>query len=463
MNILVLGQNVQGLIAGALLAQAGHSLDIIDFPDSEYKEFYDGCKTGPVTHIPLAIDADIVAQLDLKSYGFEPSKAVLDNPFKKLPFYDGLKVLVKMFEDLDLNRPPYKEKAWRDAWGTFEIGRVLSEQSDTAQSLFARSATLSLVELLSETNLDNKDKANIIALSVLGSKTDPASKGSAAAILPAMSIFEKDGHIILNGSLHSLVRALKQAAMANGANIVNDAQIAKINMSGDNITSITLTNEQELYADHYILDYDPVVLFKEYLANYSLSPMFKKRITPEQNTKECLHLKLVVSELPKSLDDSQHFVAADESYIAQAKNDMRNEGGSQFPMLSFVNVSRKNPSLARDNTSVIDVIAQYFDPELEDLNDGPVKAVIQAIAKEYPGFVDKIIHTSIATPPTQFGQASFIGTMPLLQLFKVFSGYHSMGYDMPIENLLIAGYGSGTAGHFHVNDGGVRIANHLQS
>lgn len=463
MNTIVLGQHVQGLIAGAMLAKAGHTVDVLNFPDSDYAEFYDGCKTGPVAHVPVAIPVSLIDDLDLKNYGFELPRIPLSNPFEKLPFYEGLKRLVDMFIGLETSRPSYKEKAWRDTWNTFEIARVLSEQDDAAQALFARSATLSLIELLDATSLSAGEKAEIVAYSVVGSKTDPAAKGSAAAILPAMAIFEKKNHILLCGSLHPLVRALKQAAMAYGANVVVDDTITNIYANESGIQSVTLSGGQEIEGAYYVLDYDPVSFFADYLENYNVPLLFKKRIAPEQNTQECLHVKMALSRSPEALDQSHIFLATDEGYIARAKDDMVQDGGSQFPMLSIVNISRKNPSLANDNVVVIDVIAQYFEPGLQDLSGGPLMAVQQALTKAFPEIEGAILSCEIAVPPTQLGQANFVGAMPLLQLFKVFGGYHSMGYDMPIDNLLVAGYGAGTAGHYHVNDGGERIAKLLQS
>lgn len=463
MNIIVLGQHVQGLIAGARLAKAGHQVDILCFPDDEYKAFYNDCKIGPVTHIPLPVSLKLIQTLDLQNYGFEKPKEAVANPFQKLPFYEGLQKLVAMFIGLEEYRPPYKEKAWRDTWNTFEIARILSEQDEKAQSLFARSATLSLIDLLNEAELDAQSKAEITAYAVMGSKTDPAAKGSAAAILPAMAVFESQGHVLIDGSLHTLVRALKQAAMANGANVLTEQTVKDIIVEDDAITTVILSDSQEMHADYFVLDYDPVVFFNDYMGDYKVPLTFKKRIAPEQNTQECLHVKMALTEIPEALNHNHVFIATDDAYIAQAKSDMRRDGGSQYPVLSVVNVGRQSPSLKDDGLEVLDVVAQYFEPGLQDLDDGPLMAVTQALTNAYPEIKANIKHSEIAVPPTQFGQANFIGSMALLHLYKVFSGYHAMGYDVPLDNLLVAGYGSGTAGHYHVNDGGMRIADLLQS
>ena len=229
--------------------------------------------------------------LALESHGLEIPKEQLKNPFKKLPFYDGLKTLVDMFQSLEDTRPDYKEKAWRDAWGTFEIGRVLSEYDTDIQNLFAQSSTLSLIDLVNASELDDAEQAEIIAICTLGSKTDPSAQGSAAAILPAIAIFEQKNCSYFYGSGYNLVTALKQASLSNNVTIITEQHVESIEAEGKIITNVTLNGGDMLNADHYVLDYDPVTLFKQYLNNYSILPAFKNRIIPKQNVKECIRAR----------------------------------------------------------------------------------------------------------------------------------------------------------------------------
>jgi len=396
-NILVLGQHTQGLIAAGLLAKSGHHVTCVGFPDdTSYAEFLDGYKTGPVVHLPFAIPSYIVDELGLKSYGFTVPES-LKNPFQKLPFYDGLKTLLSMFETMHENRPDYNEKGWRDTWNTFEIGNMLSRYDADIQSLFTKSATLSLVELLKASDVDDATQAEIITLCVLGTKMSPSN-------------------------------------------------------------TIILDDEQELSADHYIFDFDPVRLFDEFLDNYSIAPAFKNRVHPSKNKKECVHVKMAV---PADINIPQ-FIAPAVDYIKNARLDMKSDGGSQSPILSIVSTMGQS-ELSPEGTVALDIIAQYFEPDLNN-DDAILQAVKQAMIDNIDGLDDdKIIHTSIHPTATQFGQATFSSAMPLLQLFKVFSGYHAIAYDLPINNALVVGYGMGTANHYHTYDGGERVASVFQS
>jgi len=457
-NILVLGQHTQGLIAAGLLAKSGHHVTCVGFPDdTSYAEFLDGYKTGPVVHLPFAIPSYIVDELGLKSYGFTVPES-LKNPFQKLPFYDGLKTLLSMFETMHENRPDYNEKGWRDTWNTFEIGNMLSRYDADIQSLFTKSATLSLVELLKASDVDDATQAEIITLCVLGTKMSPSNKGTAAAILPAMALFERQNSCLLHGSLHVLSSSLRESAMANGVNLITDQKIRKIIMNDNDIDTIILDDEQELSADHYIFDFDPVRLFDEFLDNYSIAPAFKNRVHPSKNKKECVHVKMAV---PADINIPQ-FIAPAVDYIKNARLDMKSDGGSQSPILSIVSTMGQS-ELSPEGTVALDIIAQYFEPDLNN-DDAILQAVKQAMIDNIDGLDDdKIIHTSIHPTATQFGQATFSSAMPLLQLFKVFSGYHAIAYDLPINNALVVGYGMGTANHYHTYDGGERVASVFQS
>jgi|GEM_PF-4988158 len=299
-SVIIIGEHIQSLIAAILIGQKGHQITIVTPKNNtHYDAFYDGCKTGDVTHTPLALPKQLIDQLDLGSYGFsvndESIAKSIHNPFKKLPFYDGLVLLVEMFLSLDDFRPPYNEKAWRDVWSNYEIGRVLSTYDEKIQDLFAKSATLSLHELLDATDLSDEDKAAITMQCILGAKTNPAGQGSAASILPAIANFERKDHVFVNGSLHTLSRALKQSAMAQGATFIDDKIVEKIITENNEIRTVSLSGGETIAADYYIVDHDPVDFFMTYLDDYPLMPAFRNRVSPLQNKTTTVQSKLVIA------------------------------------------------------------------------------------------------------------------------------------------------------------------------
>jgi phytoene dehydrogenase-like protein len=465
-KILIMGGQVQGLISACLMAKRGMQVHIAQFgfESDDYKEFADGYKIGPVTHVPFSISQDIIDELDLESHSDGNLASDIENPFKALPFYDGLKELLKAFRSLDDNRPAYKEKAWRDAWGTFELGRILAGYDKDIQSLFAQSTTLSLSTLLDAIDIDDTAKAKIIAQSIIGSRTDAQAKGSAASILPAMAPFENNG-ILIQGSLHPLLRTLKQIAMTHGVQFTEGQTIASIEQSNGEITSVTTDGGETLTADYFVLDCDPVVFFDTYGSEFSMPPAFRNRVLHSQNLRESIHVQLAVSALPDTLKTPQ-IIAPSVDYITSARSDFKRDGGSQLPMCSIINVTHNNGNFAPDGHYVLDVLSHYFDPTMADdagACDAQITTTIQALDTAYPNFSESIIESSVQPMNSQGGQANFTGTMALLQLFKVFFGHHAMGYDIPFQNMLVAGYGNGACAHYHVYNGGARVANLLHS
>lgn len=464
MKIAILGESVQGLIAACVLGKAGIPAVVANFSENNYEEFVDGYKTGPVTHLPLSLPYALVDDYALESHGFDVSTVSRDNPFEALPFYDGLKSLLQFFKDMDDYKPAYKEKAWRDAWATFELGRILAQQTPDIQNLFAQSTTASLNDVIKASGLDEGTQANIMAHCLCGSKTDPNTKGTAASLLSAMIPYGQDSYRV-QGSLHSLVRALKDVAMGFGVSFYEGQSIQSVQSSNGTIDKVIMDGGDEIEADYFILDHDPVTVFEKYMAADSLPPAFRNRVTSAQNTRESVRIGLVLSELPDGLSDNQ-MIASSVDYIAQARNDMKKDGGSQLPFMSVVNVTRDHPEFAAQGHHVIELLAHYFEPQTEDdqsMQEAQILVAIQALDKAYPGISDHVVHSALLPVPSQGGQANFTGAMPLLQLFKIFFGHHAIGYDIPYHNLLVAGYGAGACAHYHVYNGGMRVANLLQS
>ena len=125
--------------------------------------------------------------------------------------------------------------------------------------------------------------------------------------------------------------------------------LKSIEAEGKIITNVTLNGGDMLNADHYVLDYDPVTLFKQYLNNYSILPAFKNRIIPKQNVKECIRARVFLNKAPVT---TSQIIAETNQTILSARNDMKKDGGAQKPILSVVNTEMNS----------LDVIAQYFDP-----------------------------------------------------------------------------------------------------
>lgn len=500
-KVVIIGSGYQGLIAAGLLAKAGVSVQVVETQiNNDYAEFLRGYRTGPCTHLPVTLPYAVVDALSLESHGldvttlkpqiFAPHSndeggfTVTDNPFVNLPFFDSLAYLETALQQLEYSRPPYKEKAWRDTWGTFELGRLLANSSAETQKIFADSAAMSLQGLLDRVDMPQLEKSIIESLAVLGSRTDPVVKGSACAIISAFAAFNATREsYTLTGSLHEVIKALKQSAMTFGVQFVEGQVLSSVTVKDGAIESVTLDGGETITANYFVTDCDPVNFFDSYIDASVVPPAFKTRLSKDQFLKETVHLKMAVTQLPRfrclhartDVEDmlsGQIIIAPDPSYIADARADMKKDGGSQLPVISMVIPSLKSRSLAPDGTHSLSIMAQYFSADLPDdkeTNDAIILACIQAIDAYAPGFADTIKHCvmtrgmKFVESCSQFGQPHFSGSMPLLQLFKIYFGHHALGYDLPLSNLVMAGYGSEATTKPHILQGGQMAANLLQS
>ena len=172
---------------------------------------------------------------------------------------------------------------------------------------------------------------------------------------------------------------------------------------------------------------------------------------------------MVLDQLPESLMHGG-FIAPTIDYIDQARNSFKHSGGSEMPVLSIVNVT--TPGFAPDDHYVIDVLAHNFENTTDadgSNNHSKILATVQAFIKAYPGVESHILHSAYRPMNSHDGYPNFVGTMPLLQLFRIFFRHHAISYDTPQDNLLMAGYGIEACAHAHIHNGGVRVANLLQS
>lgn len=441
-KVVIIGSGYQGLIAASLMALNGISVHVVELAnDADYAEIMPGFRTGPCTHIPVTLPYAVVDALALEAHGLDVSTLksimtsvysndadgfdVTENPFTNLPFLDSLAYLETALQELEFSRPPYKEKAWRDTWGTFELGRLLANTSPETQKIFSDSTAMSLHGLLEHLNLPQHEKAMLSALALMGSRTDPTAKGSACALIPAYTAFNHvQNAYTVTGSLHELVKVLKQAAMTYGAQFAEGQVLSAVHTRDGQIESVELDGGEKLTADHFVLDTDPVHFFSQYVDSAALPPAFKTRISPDQFLKETVHIKMAVSALPQFTalahrDDAQDillgqiFIAPDPSYITDARGDMKKDGGAQLPVISMIIPSVKHDSLAESEGHSISIMAQYFAADLpddRDTDDAVLLACIQAVDAYAPGFSELVRYgqvirgASLVETHSQFGQ-----------------------------------------------------------
>jgi len=500
-SIIIINTGYQGLIAAGLMAKAGLSVKIVETDiHDEYGEFTQGYRTGPCAHLPINLPYGIVDELSLEAHGLDVSTLkprifcpystdqdgfmVMDSPFAHLPFLDSLAYLETALQQLEYSRPPYKEKAWRDTWGTFEMGRLLVNTSPETQQIFVDSSSMSLQGLLERIDLPQYEKAALEAFTLLGSRTDPTVKGSSCILIPAYAAFNTANNAYtISGSLHQLIKILKQAAASFGVQFVEGQVLSSVNVIDGAIESIKMDGGEVSSVDYVVTDCDPVSFFEKYIDPSVIPPAFQTRLARDQFMTETVHLKMAVSGLPRfsclpdqsaasEILSGQILIAPDPDYIAAARADAKKDGGSQLPVISMIIPSLQEQSLAPEGDHSLSIMAQYFATDLpddEDTKEAVALACIQTIDVYAPGFSDTVKHCEVTKGPqfvegySQFGQPHFSGNVPLLQLFKIYFGHHVLGYDLPLSNLVMAGYGSEATSKPHILHGGEMAANLLQS
>jgi phytoene dehydrogenase-like protein len=157
-------------------------------------------------------------------------------------------------------------------------------------------------------------------------------------------------------------------------------------------------------------------------------------------------------------------------YMKTALSEARAVGGSQLPSVSMTIPSLLTPEFAPEGKHVVSILAQFFDPSLEDSEENRnnvATSVARAIEVVAPGFSNQVEEIAVFMGDKldsvmgPLSRDSFQGNLPLNQIFATHFGYHSLGAELPFQNLLMCGYGPEASACAHTNNGGVNVATHI--
>ncbi|HEY8963647.1 MAG TPA: NAD(P)/FAD-dependent oxidoreductase [Alphaproteobacteria bacterium] len=518
-DAIIVGMGHQGLTCANLLAQSGLSVAVLDITSPvpgglSYDLFAEGCRTGPCAHAPVPVDQSLAERLGLEDRGFmmkpeqtcsfapasmkdgnylfaTASRAATQREIARISevdadafmnFSDEVHNLSTILDQVGANLPPYSQDGWKDLWGVFETGRLLSEGGDAAQSLFAKLMNSSLEQAVSDMFQSPQVRAFITAQATMASMTVPSRKGSAASLIQYM--LGLGGHRPyrgdwqpLRGSLHHYLTALTQGAIDRDVSFFPGQTAVRLKIEGDRVTGVVLSDNDVIESAVVIADLNPLTLFDQMIGNDNLPSDLQMRLVPLRQGGGFVRLKVALSAMPKfasltgSSDQSflsgEILMAPSPDYISEARKDAKAEGGSHRPVISMVIPSLTSDNLAPQGQHVASIIAQYYEPGLPNDADnwgaiaGSVYAALETVA---PGF-SKLINTTavymgdnMTRTIGPINRESLGGGHPLTQLFGGLFGHHGLGASIPYANLIMCGYGPEASASPHFNRGGETAA-----
>ncbi|MGH7872169.1 MAG: phytoene desaturase family protein [Candidatus Binatia bacterium] len=504
-DAIIIGGGHNGLVTAAYLAKAGKKVLVLERRPilggiAVSEEIFRGFKFSPCAHLAGSFSNRIVADLELKSHGFE--LLALD-PLSFTPNLDGPPLLIPRSSDKaaaaiaghsksdadkytrlcalaknlsiflqTLYGMPLPDKANPGNFNPTEflkIGWKFHRLGEKEMYEFLRVLPMSAADWLDEWFGNDLLKAALAASGILGSFVGPRQQGTAFNLLhhqlgASNGLLRTAGFV--RGGIGQLPQALAKAAQRFGAEIRTGAEVLKVRTKSSAATGIVLQNGEEIHAAQVISSVDAKRTFLKLVEPTYLDPHFLLQVRNIRARGTVAKINLALDALPRFKNGTNHDAAAlggvihigpTLDYLERAADDAKYGRFSEQPFLEITIPSIGDPSLAPAGKHVMSVWMQSAPYHLRagDWNqqrDLSGDTVVNLIEEYAPGFKNLVLHRQILTPldlEQEYGLTGghlYHAEMALDQIFFMRPVAGWSRYHTPIENLYLCGSGTHPGG-----------------
>ena len=268
------------------------------------------------------------------------------------------------------------------------------------------------------------------------------------------------------GGMGAVSKALGNAFKAFGGEIVTDADVQRVLVSGDRVTGVACANGNEYHAKIVVSNLDPKRTFTRLFDPKDLKPEFLKRAKNFKIRGSSGKLNIALDGLPEfpalGKDNplrfgDMHFLDS-LSKVERAYDDWKNGTWSKEPYLDLLIPSMTDPTMTPAGKHWMSVFVQYVPPKIhgrdwtdEDRN-GFKNTVLDMIGRYSPNFKSLIRHVEVRTPDIIENEVGltegniFQGELTLDQLLfnRPFPGFAQ--YRGPTRGFYMCGSGTHPGG-----------------
>jgi phytoene dehydrogenase-like protein len=327
-----------------------------------------------------------------------------------------------------------------------------------------RLMTMSIADLLDDWFCSPQVKAALAVNGVIGTWAGPYEPGT-AYVMAHHSIGDVgDGHLgnwgFPEGGMGAVAAAIERAARGHGAEIRTGARVARVNVSGDRATGVTLENGDEIRAPVVVSTLHPRTAFLEHVGEDNLPADFVRDIRHWKTRSGVVKINLALAELPDFTADpgsdlQEHHTGSVEmapsmEYIERAFQDAREGRPAARPFSDGVIPTAFDTTLCPEGSHIMSLFTQWVP---SDWNTEPHTAELEAYADRMidcynelaPNFKASILHRDIVGPyqlEHEYGLVGgniFHGELSLEQLFHMRPAPGFADYRTPVRGLY---YGS---------------------
>ncbi len=495
-DVIVVGGGHNGLVCASYLAKAGRTVLLLEAADTlggaaATREFSKGYSVSSCAHWLYQLNPQVNTDLSLQRHGLQLAardltSIVLAEDGKHVSFKGGTvggsdvsardktnfnafheKILryTKVLANAFARRPPkLVESDWRDKLSLLKLGIDMKRLGREEMGDLLRVGLMNIYDLLNE-NFDNELlKAGLSLDAVMGTHMGPRSPNTVLSYLYRRlgDVYGYNGPAVVQGGMGALGATLVHAARAFGVEIRSGSKVAKINLTADLATGVTLADGEVINAKTIVSNADPKTTFYKLVGVRNIEAGFARRIHTIRMRGNAAKLHLALDGLPEftglAVTDAGNrlLIAPTMAYIERAFNHAKYREYSSAPALDISIASVHDSSLAPAGKHVLSAIVQYAPRKLkagwEDSKDTFKQLVIDRIADYAPAIKEQITASELLTPAdleAEFrisGGHWHHGEISADQLLMMRPVPGASQYATPIDGLYLCGAGAHPGG-----------------
>lgn len=491
-NTVIIGAGHNGLVCAAYLAKAGRQVTVLEAAGQVggaaiTREFAPGFKVSAAAHLLFMLDKHVRKELSLDSAGLSFSQqnmnttALAEDGNHLLLAGDSLQganisdkdqLAMKeyrrsmnrfagIFNRLNNRIPPRIGTGNHSDWvslAKMALNIRLLGKHDMRE--FLRIAGINIYDILQE-NFDNPLLKGALSMDgVLGTNLGPRSNNSVFCALHRLSGLQ--GTAQPRGGMGTVSNALAEVARRQGVLIRTSANVSRILMDGDRVSSVELQGGEQIAAGTVISSADPKTTFLGLLGARNLEAGFVHKVQNIRMRGSVAKLHLALDGAPefKGLNQDQLgdrlLIAPDMEYVDRAFNQSKYGECSIKPVAEICIPSLHDDSLAPPGRHVLSAVVQYAPYQLKagwsEKKAAFTDELIDLLANYAPGIRSQILHKELLTPvdiESEFrisGGHWHHGELALDQFLMLRPVPHAAQYASPVNGLFLCGAGSHPGG-----------------
>jgi phytoene dehydrogenase-like protein len=506
-DAIVIGAGHNGLTTANYLAMGGLKVCVLEQRHivggaAVSEEFYPGYRNSIASYVVSLLREEVVAELELKKYGYEP--ILLQNSF----YVDSKGDYLLLTDDEDNNRAQYAKFSATDydAHMAFDdvvekVGEILSSQWLKEPPKLHGGGLYDMIESaklgmdLKKLDADTRHRLLQIFLGVPDSiierwfESDKVKAMVAAHCMPAnyASLHQPGAAIamlhhavgeiegkkgawgLVKGGMGSITQAMAKSAEAKGVVIRTDSGVEKIIVEGGATTGVLLKTGEAISAKIIAANTDPKRTFLTLLGEEHLPKSFAADIKVFRQESASLRMNLALSGLPEfacipgqevgAHHRSSISIIESKEHVEQAYRSARAGIPADPPIIESIIPSTYDDTLTDEpGTHVMSLLCKYMPYDLadgknwDDEKQKVVENILGYLTRLIPNLPDILVAHQCLTPldlERMFGMTRgdiCHGRLEPDQLFSARPHPDAAQYATPVKGLYLCGSGAHPGG-----------------